>query len=260
MITLSEQRIGELLDRMQAGDEHSLTELYRNFGRRVYAFALNGLRDAREAEQVVVDTMYEVWRQAHRFNRQCRFSTWVLGIARNKMLHALRARRPCHEDLDSVADALEAEDCDPFALVAQRETRKQMLRCLFQLPEEQRECVRMVFYHGMSLAEVAQVQGCPENTVKTRLFKARQRLKGILEAMREQERQRPAYRPTLPVAPASRPLAAQPEQRAATRRPLASSGVATLVRRIQPPVAPRPVRQPMPMPSAQQLAETLAAA
>jgi RNA polymerase sigma-70 factor (ECF subfamily) len=92
MKDLTESQVAELLERMAAGDERSLRVLYRAYGRRVYAFALNTLRDPHEAEQVLIDTMFEVWRQATRFNHACRFTTWLLGIARNK--GAARAARP----------------------------------------------------------------------------------------------------------------------------------------------------------------------
>ena len=62
-----------------------------------------------------------------------------------------------------------------------------------KLSDDHRECVHLVFYEGMSLAEVASVQGCPENTVKTRLFHARQKLKNCLR-MRDRTRRRHAGR------------------------------------------------------------------
>jgi RNA polymerase sigma-70 factor (ECF subfamily) len=180
MRELTESQIAKLLDLIQAGDEPSMCTLYLAFGRRVYAFALNTLRDHGDAEQVVVDTMYEVWRQAHRFNRQCRFSTWLLGIARNKILHVLRDRAPDHEDIDSVQDLLPCPNSDPYRSVAERQHRQTVLSCLEELPGPQRECLQLVLAEGLSLAEIAEIQGCPENTVKTRLFKARRRVKESL--------------------------------------------------------------------------------
>jgi RNA polymerase sigma-70 factor (ECF subfamily) len=154
--------------------------LYHCFSRRIYVFAMRPLRDAHEAEQVVIDTMYEVWRQADRFDRKCRFTTWVLGIARNKVLHALRDRLPQYEDLVAVQDSLPGDDVDPSTQVALCEQRAHLDSCVSQLPEAQRECMELVLREDMSLADIARRQGCPENTVKTRLFKARNKLKGQL--------------------------------------------------------------------------------
>jgi RNA polymerase sigma-70 factor (ECF subfamily) len=180
MRELSEQDIWALLDAVIDGDERGLSTLYQSFSRRIYAFAMRPLRDAHEAEQVVIDTMYEVWRQAARFDRKCRFSTWVLGIARNKVLHALRDRLPQYEDLIALQDCLASDENDPPTQVALRQQSAHLDACVSQLPTPQRECMELVLRQDLPLADIARQQGCPENTVKTRLFKARNRLKVTL--------------------------------------------------------------------------------
>jgi RNA polymerase sigma-70 factor (ECF subfamily) len=180
MKDLTEGQVAELLECIAAGDEQSLCVLYRAYGRRVYAFALNTLRDAHDAEQVVVDTMFEVWRQAERFNRTCRFTTWLLGIARNKALHALRARAPAHDGLEAIQERLASKDADPYHALLERQRWERLLLSLDDLPQPQRECLRLAVHDGLSLAEIARIQACPENTVKTRLFKARRKLRARL--------------------------------------------------------------------------------
>ncbi len=180
MRDLTELQVAELLERMAAGEEASLCVLYRAYGRRVYAFALNTLRDPHEAEQVVIDTMFEVWRQATRFNRTCRFTTWLLGIARNKALHLMRARMPEHAGLDAVEASLACEQPDPYQAAVERQRRERLLRSLEELPYLQRECLRLVLHEGLSLGEIARIQDCPPNTVKTRLLKARQNVRASL--------------------------------------------------------------------------------
>jgi len=181
MKSCNEQLAADLVARVVTGDERSFGELYRVFGRRVYAFALRSLRDPHDAEQVVIDTMYEVWRRADRFNHTCRFTTWLLGIARNKALHVLRARRQSFEDLDAAAEVASPEHDDPYRMVAERQRRDRVLYGYSQLPAEQRECLHLALVDGLSLAEIAQLQNCPENTVKSRLFKARRKLRRHLE-------------------------------------------------------------------------------
>jgi RNA polymerase sigma-70 factor (ECF subfamily) len=180
MREMTELQVAELLERMAAGDEASLCVLYRAYGRRVYAFALNTLRDPHEAEQVVVDTMFEVWRQATRFNRTCRFTTWLLGIARNKALHVMRARMPEHAGLDDVEACLVCDDSDPYRAAVERQRRERLMLSLEELPPPQRECLRLALHEGLSLVEIARIQECPQNTVKTRLLKARQKVRASL--------------------------------------------------------------------------------
>ncbi len=181
MKSCNEQLAADLVSRVVTGDERSFSELYRVYGRRVYAFALRSLRDPHDAEQVVIDTMYEVWRRADRFNHTCRFTTWLLGIARNKALHVLRARRHTFEDLEAAAEVASPEHDDPYRMVVERQRRDRVLYGYSQLPVEQRECLHLALVDGLSLAEIAHLQNCPENTVKSRLFKARRKLRHHLD-------------------------------------------------------------------------------
>jgi len=174
----------ELLQKIAAGDEAALSKLYKALSRKIYAFALNQLKDPGEAEEIVVDTMHEVWKNPSRFRGESKFTTWVLGIARYKVLSAFRSRNPEYDELDEALPALEA---GAFDLLAEKQRREGVRGCMDKLPDEQRECLHFVFYEGLTLAEVAALQQCPENTVKTRLFHARQKIKNCLRLLLERE-------------------------------------------------------------------------
>jgi RNA polymerase sigma-70 factor (ECF subfamily) len=180
----------QLLLRVAAGDEAAFDRLYRAHSRRVYAYVLNLLKDPSRAEEVLVDAMHEVWRSAGRFRGDARFSTWLLGIARNKALLVYRNRRADedHGDLDEVAETLAADDdADGFAQLAQKQRREGVRECMGKLTEEHRECLHLVFYEGYSIEDVAALQSVPENTVKTRLFHARQKMRNCLRLLLERE-------------------------------------------------------------------------
>ena len=184
---LTNEHAFALLREIAVGKAQAMQELYRAYSRTVYAFALVRLHDAADAEEVVVDTMHEVWRHPDRFRGESKFSTWLLGIARHKLLSMLRGRNPVHEEIETFEETLESEDAGAFELLAQKQRREGVRNCMDKLPDEQRECVHLVFYEGYALAEVASVQNCPENTVKTRLFHARQKLKNCLRLLLERE-------------------------------------------------------------------------
>jgi RNA polymerase sigma-70 factor (ECF subfamily) len=186
-MALSDERVVALLREIGEGRESALKELYRAYSRTVYAFALARLRDAAEAEEVVVDTMHEVWRHASRFRGESKFSTWLLGIARHKLLSLMRSREPEHEEIETFEETLESEEAGAFEILAEKQRREGVRHCMGKLPEAQRECLHLVFYEGYGLAEVAEVQNCPENTVKTRLFHARQKLKNCLRLLLARE-------------------------------------------------------------------------
>ena len=178
-----------LLARIEHADEAAFRELYRAFSRRLYAYVLRQLGDPAQAEEIVSDTLYEVWRQPAKFRGDSQFSTWLIGIARNKVLMAFRSRKPdtLHDDLDDVAESVAADEPGAFEILAQQQRQEGVRHCMGKLSAEHRECVHLVFFEGMPLAEVAGLQACPENTVKTRLFHARQKLKNCLKLLLQRE-------------------------------------------------------------------------
>jgi RNA polymerase sigma-70 factor (ECF subfamily) len=186
---MDNDRVGVLLERIGKEDQAAFRELYKAFSRKVFAYVLNMVNDHGRAEEVLVDTMYEVWRHPGRFRGDSQFGTWLIGIARNKALMVYRARRPdeTHDDLDDIAETAAADTPDGFAQLASKQRREGVQHCMGKLSDEHRECMHLVFFEGMSLAEVAQIQRIPENTVKTRLFHARQKIKNCLKLMLERE-------------------------------------------------------------------------
>ena len=149
--------------------------------RRVYAFALHRLREEDRAQSVVVDTMLHVWNSAERFRGESQVSTWIFGIARLKSFEQMRARAPEHEDIDDYGEIL-ASDADDGETALGRWQQDNIVRnCLQALSAAHRECLQLVHYEGLGLAEVALAQGVPENTVKTRLFHARKNMRVCVE-------------------------------------------------------------------------------
>lgn len=171
------------LDRIARGDQQAMIAFYKAFESPVYAFTMRRVRDASMAEDVVVDTLYEVWRTAGRFERRSKVLTWVLGIARHKLLDKLRALDRQTEDIEDHAETLASDAPDAFENVASAQDAKQVAACLDTLPSEQSECMHLVFVEGFTVAEVAEVQKCAEGTVKTRIFHAKRKLRECLQKM-----------------------------------------------------------------------------
>jgi RNA polymerase sigma-70 factor, ECF subfamily len=179
---ITEQKINDLLSRMARKDESALKELHRLYAKRIYAFALNRLHDEPDAESVMVDVLYEVWLRPDRFRGESQFSTWILGIAKYKVLMMMRARQPLTQELDDeIIETVADESLGVFDLVLNAQHRHHIFGCLETLPTAQRESLQMTFYDGLSVIEIAQAQGCPEGTAKTRLFHARKSMKDCLE-------------------------------------------------------------------------------
>jgi RNA polymerase sigma-70 factor, ECF subfamily len=170
-----------LLQRCAQKDERALKDLHRLMAPRIYAFVSHRLRDSSAAETVVVDTLYEVWKSAARFRGESKVSTWVLGIARNMMLTQARQAGPEHEDIDELADVLPSLCADGATALSLWQEKQVVHSCMNALSAAHRECMQLVYFEGLGLADVAAVQQVPENTVKTRLFHARKSMRACVE-------------------------------------------------------------------------------
>jgi RNA polymerase sigma-70 factor (ECF subfamily) len=173
-----------LLDLVAAGNQNAFEELYRLLSRRVYAFVRRMIENSEAADEIMVDTMYEVWRTAGRFRGDSRVTTWILGIARNKVLMAMRSNpKGQHEDIEDFADILDSDTPDAFAVLAEKQTQEVIQRCMQRLSEKHRECVHLTHFEDMSMPEVAATLGIPEGTVKSRLSHARAQLAACVASM-----------------------------------------------------------------------------
>ncbi len=168
-----------------SGDEAALRELYAAYGQRLYAYALRLVNDPALAEDVVQETLVSVWHGAESYRGEGRVVAWLLGIAHNLALKAIR-RQPL--PLSAEMEAILPDPGDsPEELVQDREQSRWLRRGLNSLSADHRAVLELVFYQGLSLAEVAQVVGCPSGTVKSRLSYARQYLRGILNRDQEED-------------------------------------------------------------------------
>ena len=182
MSAMNDAQIPDLLARMGRGDEGALRLLHQAFAKRIYAFALNRLHDEHDAEAVVVDVLYEVWQRPERFRGESQFSTWLLGIAKYKVLMLLRERKPAMQTIDDeISDNTPDEGLGVFEVVLNTQHRHHIDGCLETLPEAQRESLYLTFYEGWTVTDIAGFQSCPEGTAKTRLFHARKNMKDCLE-------------------------------------------------------------------------------
>lgn len=170
--------------RRDPDSELAMTLFYRALNGNVFAFVRRRLGHANDhdVQAVVVDVMYEVWRAAAAFTGGSQVKTWVLGIARHKMLDAVRknSQGMHHVDIADYAESLADDSADVFAALAAKQKMQWLIFCMGKLPTEQRESLHLLLVEGMSVEAIAQVQGCPNGTVKTRVFHAKAKLKSCM--------------------------------------------------------------------------------
>jgi len=176
----------DLLGAVVAGEQTAFERLYRLYEKRLYQYVYTLVNDQTVAEDVVGETMMAIWRGAGTFSGTSRLSTWIFGIARHKSLDALRrtGRRQREVDLDNAADL--PSSCDgPLEGIHRKQVESLTKQALATLSREHQEVLRLVFYEELPYHEIATLLSIPSNTVKTRVFYAKQHLKRALDRLNQ---------------------------------------------------------------------------
>ena len=178
-----------LVERMAAGEERALGELYDRHGGMAYALALAIVREGADAEEVVADVFGQVWRNAARYDPgRGSVAGWLATITRTRALDLLRARgrrvraieRAARADADGLASPLGTPAERPDRGIERQEARRLVTRSLGELPEPQRRVIELAYFGGLSQTEIAAELQEPLGTVKTRMRAGMEKLRGAL--------------------------------------------------------------------------------
>jgi RNA polymerase sigma-70 factor (ECF subfamily) len=167
-----------LVTRIAARDQQAFAEFYGLYRRRLARFLGRFLASPDTVDELINDVMFVVWQDATRFELRSKVSTWVFGIAWNKALKALE-RQQRNRILSELPQEIALPREDRNAM----DEREWLRHGLNRLTPEHRLVVELTFFVGCSYHEIAEIAGCPVNTVKTRMFHARQKLRDILKAL-----------------------------------------------------------------------------
>lgn len=177
----------ELVARSRSGDVDSFNELIVRWERPIYALAYRVIGREEDARDVCQDTFLRAYRALPGFKGEAKFSSWVYRIALNLCRDWIRRQRRAPvtqmpEDVDILEAAAIAEPQPSVEdLVARRELSSVVEAAMAHLPEEQRTAIILKEYHGLTFQEIADLQGCPLSTVKTRLYQGLSVLRRHLE-------------------------------------------------------------------------------
>ena len=170
-----------LLDRIRAQDSAALRTLFQRYYSRVYWFVQRRLHDPNLTEEVVADVFFEVWRSANSFAGASRPSTWIFGIAHFKCVGAHRDRRR-HKRASVIPTNVEtlhrvADNHDAVERIGARDELRLVQEAIAALPDDQRRVIELALIQGLPYEEIAAQLDVPEGTVKTRVARARARLR-----------------------------------------------------------------------------------
>jgi len=177
----------ELVARSMGGDAESFNQLILRWERPIYALAYRVIGREEDARDVCQETFLRAFRALPGFKGQAKFSSWIYRIALNLCRDWIRRQRraPVMQMPEGVDPGELAADQGPVEsiedLVGRRQLSEVVEEAMALLPEEQRTAIILKEYHGMTFQEIADMQGCPLSTVKTRLYQGLTVLRRHLE-------------------------------------------------------------------------------
>ena len=170
----------DLLRRISCADRDAFHQLYLDYHKRLTRFLVRVTSCYDELEEVINDALMVVWQRAGEFRGASRVSTWIFGIAYHRALKSIRRAK-------TRSNAIQFEIRDGEAVVddstREAENRQLLDLGLACLPEEQRLVLVLAYYRDFSCEQIAAIVGCPVNTVKSRMFHARRKLRTIISTV-----------------------------------------------------------------------------
>ncbi len=159
-------------------DESAFRQVYEATHKKTFQYLFRFTNSREMAEDLMIDTYTEVWKSAKKFGGRSKVSTWIIGIARNLAMSHFR-KNIGEDELD------EDISCAPtqFAAKADCERSDVLGKALDLLSPKHREVLDLVFLQEMSYEEISEVIGIPVNTVKTRVFYAKDKLREVFDSM-----------------------------------------------------------------------------
>jgi RNA polymerase sigma-70 factor (ECF subfamily) len=168
----------QLISRIADGDALALAELYDHYAPRVLGLLVKMLPSRSDADDVLQEVFWQVWRNAGRYDSQRGSpSVWLLVMARSRALDALR-RKKASVPLEDFAEP--SAWSPPSGDIERRESSDRIRRALAELTDDQQQAIRLSFFGGLTHPEIAEKLATPLGTVKTRIRLGMKRLRTVL--------------------------------------------------------------------------------
>lgn len=154
----------------------SMEEIYQRYARTVYRFLLARTRSEDLAEELTQETFYQAIRSIDRYDKSCKISTWLCGIAKNVLLTYQR-KHPVQEDADEQEIPVESAEEAAISQVSSL----MIVKLLHELAEPYREVMYLRTFGGLSFKEIGEVLGKSENWARVTFYRAKEKLRKDME-------------------------------------------------------------------------------
>ena len=180
---MSQRTDQDLMLALKAGDRAAFEELYRRYRDRLHAFLVRYTGDPSTAQDLFQETFLRVFRDRARYEPRAAFATWLFTIARNLFLDSLKRPGAAVTSAQSDAAMRAVPDPAPGPLqnLERREADAALRQALASLPEEERAILLLSRFEGLRYAQIAEILGMSEGTVKVRAHRALQALRQALQ-------------------------------------------------------------------------------
>ena len=180
----------ELIEQTLAGDQSAYADLVKRHQRFVFTLAMRFAKTREDAEEIAQDCFIKAYRSLDSFQRQSKFTTWLYSIVYTTAMTALRKKRVDTDSIDDENTYIQIENQSSGYDVNNAENKSRSFylnQAIAQLLPDDATIITLFYKGEQSLEEIAQTLGIEANTVKVKLFRARQRLKEKLERNLKQE-------------------------------------------------------------------------
>jgi len=180
-----------LTERAKRGDREAFAELVEIYKDKIFQLAYRMVGNRQEAEDIAQETFLRVYANLHQFNESYKFSTWIYRIATNLCIDRGRKKRPDFS-LDEQAEGTEgldwysrlaSRDRTPEEKVVTQELQETVQDALNELAPKYRSIMILRYIEDLSLQEISEVLKLPVTTIKTRIHRGREALRGRLRFM-----------------------------------------------------------------------------
>lgn len=172
------------------GDQKAIAFLLERYKKSLMSMILKMVRNLDDAEDLTIETFEKAFRNIHRFDSKYSFSTWLFKIGTNHTIDFLRVKKlrttSIHQGIsdgkgEEFSIDVASKDEDPMEIMLKKQSHENLREIVSQLPAMYQTLVRMKYFEELSLEEIQQQIEIPLNTIKIRLFRARNLIGGILE-------------------------------------------------------------------------------